>query len=65
MGQTPPFHSGLAIWNQTSIKVRIWENMSLAKKTLEMGQRRSRILGVASYGQPTARIPPKVSPHQR
>jgi hypothetical protein len=65
MGQTPPFHSGLAIWNQASIKVRIWENMSLAKKTLEMGQRRSRILGAVSYGQPTARIPPEVSPHQR
>jgi hypothetical protein len=28
-----------------------WEKMSLAKKRLERGQRRSRILGVASYGQ--------------
>jgi hypothetical protein len=52
MGQTPPFHSGLAIWNQARIKVRIWEKMSSAKERLKRGQRRSRILGVASYGQP-------------
>jgi hypothetical protein len=31
----------LAIWNQARIKVRIWEKMSLAKRRLERGQRRS------------------------
>jgi hypothetical protein len=29
------------------------------------GQRRSCILGVVSYDQPTALIPPEASPHQR
>jgi hypothetical protein len=47
------------------IKVRIWEKMSSAKGRLKRGQRRSSILGVASYGQPTALIPPEASPHHR
>jgi hypothetical protein len=32
--------------------------MSLSKGKVREGQRRSHILGVASYGQPTALIPP-------
>jgi hypothetical protein len=37
----------------------------LSKGKVREGQWRSPILGVASYGQPTALIPPEASPHQR
>jgi hypothetical protein len=37
----------------------------LSKGKVREGQRRSRILGVVSYGQPTALIPPEASPHQK
>jgi hypothetical protein len=37
----------------------------LSKEKVREGQRRSRILGVVSYGQPTALILPEASPHQR
>jgi hypothetical protein len=37
----------------------------LSKGKVRDGQKRSRILGVASYYQPTALIPPEASPHQR
>jgi hypothetical protein len=51
VGQIPPFHSGLAIWNQARIKVRISQKDELSREKVREGQRRSRILGVASYGQ--------------
>jgi hypothetical protein len=37
----------------------------LSKGKVRVGQRRSRILGVVSYGQPAALIPPEASPHRR
>src|SRR6185437_14708228 len=65
--QIPPIHPSSAIWNRARTKGECWceervkDRKVLRRKVLKMGFAPR----VTSYGQPTALIPPKASPHKR